>query len=68
MESTPAVVSAATTPAVESTPAAMADTAMATAPAAPACHGQARRQHDRQCKTHNRFQARIHWYFSGPGR
>jgi hypothetical protein len=74
MESAPAVVSAAATTAVESTPTAMATTAttattatMATT-ATPARHCQASRQHNDQCKTPNRFQARIHWYFSGPGR
>ena len=46
---------------------AAATAAMATA-ATPARHCQARRQHNDQYKTHNRFQARIHWYFSGLGR
>jgi hypothetical protein len=67
MESTPAastMESAATSSAASmaSSPTAVASTT------APSRHGQARRQHNDQCKTHNRFQARIHWYFSGPGR
>jgi hypothetical protein len=68
MESTPAVVSAAATPAVESAPAAMATTATMTTATSSARYCQARRQHNDQCKTPNRFQARIHLYFSSPGR
>ena len=38
------------------------------ATAAPARHGQARRQDDDQQESRNRLQVRIHWYFSGSFR
>jgi hypothetical protein len=62
------VVSAAATAMTTTAMTTTAATAMTTTATSPARHGQARRQHNNQCKTPNRFQARIHWYFSGPGR